>query len=145
MVKSLQLFLKLEDSTEEICKRILNLYKTIKKFTMKKNRLMIALMFSAGLLMGACGSNESKTTEAEAPKVAEQVVNTTHPYICPMNCENSASMEPGQCKVCGMDLVKNPNYVSTAADSTATADTMQMQEGSKTEGHDEEGHEGHNH
>ncbi|GGK88851.1 hypothetical protein GCM10011405_40690 [Rufibacter glacialis] len=40
-------------------------------------------------------------------------------YICPMQCEGSASMEPGKCPVCKMDLEKNPAF-QASADSTAT-------------------------
>ena len=115
---------------------------------MKKSKVMMAFMVSASLLLGACGSNEPKEAEVQTP-VAEQVINTTHAYICPMNCENSASMDPGQCKVCGMDLVKNPNYAgatdttATTADSTAAA--QQVQEGEKEENQNHENHEGHNH
>src|SRR4029079_9975605 len=98
-------------------------FKPLKKLIMKKNKLAMILMVSAGLLFGACGSNESKEAEEKAPEIAEQVINTTHAYICPMNCENSASNEPGQCKVCGMDLVKNPNYAGATTDSTTTADS----------------------
>jgi hypothetical protein len=104
---------------------------------MKKMNLL-ALVISAAALMSSCGSGEQKEAATEA--TTEQVaINTTHAYVCPMNCENSASMEAGMCKVCGMELVKNPNYQGATADSTAaettTTDTTQA----------EAGHEGHNH
>jgi hypothetical protein len=105
---------------------------------MKKNNLLAVIMLSTGLLFGACGSNETKEA-TESPVEAEVVLNTTHAYICPMHCENSASMEPGQCKVCGMDLVSNPDYVETAMDSTAS----QPMTDSTTADH--ENHEGHEH
>ena len=104
---------------------------------------MIAL--ASVMMFGACGS-KTETTEApatdaaatETPADQPAEVNTRHAYICPMNCENSARMEMGQCVVCGMDLVANPNYVAEAAagDSAAAA-----------HGHDHEhgDHEGHSH
>ncbi len=108
---------------------------------MKKNTLMMIALASV-MMFGACGSKTETnapeaTTETPADQPAE--VNTTHAYICPMNCENSARMEMGQCVVCGMDLVANPNYVASGApagDSAAAA-----------HGHDHEhgDHEGHSH
>ena len=40
---------------------------------------------------------------------ADTVSGTTRTaaYECPMKCEGSASDKPGQCPVCGMDLVKS--------------------------------------
>jgi len=110
---------------------------------MKKNRLMMALALSTGLLFGACGSKETKEAATEAPApVEEKTVNTTHSYICPMDCENSASNEPGQCVVCGMDLVKNPNYEGNAE---ASIETTPAEEATATDGHNHDDHEGHNH
>ena len=107
----------------------------------KKMTWLPILILSAGL-MSSCGSNENKETTTESTPEQVAVINTTHAYICPMNCENSASMEPGLCKVCGMDLVKNPNYQGTLTDSAAVSgaattddDTVKV----------EPGHEGHNH
>ena len=97
------------------------------------------------MMFGACGS-KTETTEApatdaaatETPADQPMAVNTTHAFVCPMNCENSASMEAGQCPVCGMDLTANPNYNAPAeGDSTAA-----MHEGHD---HDHGDHEGHNH
>ena len=103
---------------------------------MKKMNLM-AVVIVAAALMSSCGGGEHKEAATEA--TTEQVaINTTHAYVCPMNCENSASMEPGMCKVCGMELVKNPNYQGTAPDTTTAATPPDT-------GHAEAGHEGHNH
>ncbi|MBL0343413.1 MAG: hypothetical protein IPP71_22685 [Bacteroidetes bacterium] len=107
---------------------------------MKKTILSIALIASISMLV-SCGQNKpAETTETATEQAA--VINTTHAYVCPMNCENSASNEPGQCKVCGMDLVKNANFAGNASDTTSAAisDSMAMPAGA-----DHENHEGHNH
>ena len=83
-------------------------------------------MLFGGLMAGAgCSSNSTPknnparalTTQAEPKYATQQTAQLA--YICPMECEGSASHEPGKCPVCAMDLVKNPNYKGTAADSTA--------------------------
>jgi hypothetical protein len=108
---------------------------------MKKNNL-IAIGFGILLLaFGACGSTENKDAATDNAGNEQVMIDTEHAYICPMHCENSASMEPGQCPVCGMDLVKNPDY--TGATEAAPADSGAMMEGSH-EGHDHS-HEGHSH
>ncbi len=72
--------------------------------------------------------NNSATTEQPATAATPETTATADTtsaqagqmaYICPMECEGSASMQPGQCPVCGMDLVKNP-APQASADSTAT-------------------------
>ncbi len=106
---------------------------------MKKTILSIALALPMALLVSCGGEKPAETTEEttmeQSATEEAAVVNTTHAYVCPMNCENSASNEPGQCSVCGMDLVKNPNFAG------ATADTTAAMEGTAT--HDD--HEGHDH
>jgi len=125
----------------------LQIHSTFKFKHMRKNNLMIALAITTSVLLGACGTKETKENTPEAT-LAEPVINTTHAYICPMNCENSASNEPGQCKVCGMDLVKNPNFAGTMYTTSMETDTTGAgidQSGTKTDGHNHENHEGHNH
>ncbi|MBL0073836.1 MAG: hypothetical protein IPP34_19360 [Bacteroidetes bacterium] len=73
---------------------------------MKKSNLLMALLISVGIGFASCGSSENK--EAATQPEAVVAINTTHAYVCPMNCENSASDAPGKCVVCGMDLVSNP-------------------------------------
>ncbi len=34
----------------------------------------------------------------------------TAPYICPNHCPGSGSNKPGECPVCGMELIPNPDY-----------------------------------
>ena len=60
--------------------------------------------------------NNQNTSEAGAATDSTQALA----YVCPMKCEGSGSNNPGKCKVCDMDLVKNPNHPEhAAADSTA--------------------------
>jgi len=77
--------------------------------------------------MPGCSSNKSEKLPGESAydTATENNTSTTAPaqqlaYICPMQCEGSASDEPGKCIVCSMDLVKNPNYKASAPDSAAT-------------------------
>ncbi len=78
------------------------------------------LMVAASMMMfAACGGDTPAATD-EMPAEQATVINTTDPYVCPMNCENSGSMEAGVCKTCGMELVKNANYAGTSSDSTST-------------------------
>ncbi|QHL89424.1 hypothetical protein GU926_11830 [Nibribacter ruber] len=66
---------------------------------------------------------EATTAEATETPAATAASDTTATsttqmaYICPMECKGSASMQPGKCPVCGMDLEKNPKY--TAAETPA--------------------------
>jgi hypothetical protein len=113
---------------------------------MKKNTLMMMALASV-MMLGACGS-KTETTETTAPEAATETpadqqvaVNTTHAFVCPMNCENSARMEMGQCVVCGMDLVSNPNYVA----ETAPAAGDSAAAGHEGHDHDHGDHEGHSH
>ena len=94
-----------------------------------KNIISSLLLVLALAGFGACTqqtANEAATDTIQTDAADQKA------YVCPMNCENSASDEPGQCPVCGMDLVKNENYVApvspsadytqegTVADSAAT-------------------------
>lgn len=104
---------------------------------MKKTMMILAL--SAGVMFAGCGtkpSEEAQTeTATETPAEQSAAINTTHAYICPMNCEGSASMEAGNCVKCGMALVENPDYVPAEGSATSTSE----------EAHDHDEHEGHNH
>jgi hypothetical protein len=113
---------------------------------MKKTGMMVAVVFATGMLFGACGSTENNETATEANTEKQVAINTTHAYICPMDCENSASMEPGTCAVCGMDLVANPNYAGAetgeamneeemASDSAATSTEETEEMHSESENH----------
>jgi hypothetical protein len=52
----------------------------------------------------ACGPKTEESHEVATDKDKTHVDTTAASYICPMNCEGSASDKPGKCKVCGMDL-----------------------------------------
>src|SRR5687768_10205262 len=89
-----------------------------------KNYLAL-LSFCALICFSACRGNTDQTPEdkTSVDKVApgtrnspnvndaeSNVGNSNLAYMCPMKCEGSASDKPGKCPVCGMDLVKNPDY-----------------------------------
>ncbi|MDB5263377.1 MAG: hypothetical protein JWQ14_2660 [Adhaeribacter sp.] len=89
-------------------------------------RILFLVMLLAFIIGSSCSSNSAETQSGES-KPAAASKNSGAPteaaqqmaYICPMQCEGSASDAPGKCPVCSMDLVKNPNYKGTAADTTA--------------------------
>ena len=74
----------------------------------------LALCFLPALALASCEQKAATaeapaaTTEAPAATGAEATPVATAAYICPMNCEGSASDKPGQCPVCKMDLEPNP-------------------------------------
>lgn len=104
---------------------------------MKIKILSIAACMAVMMLASCGGEKPAATTEIPAEQAV--VIDTEHQYVCPMNCENSASNEPGVCSVCGMDLVKNTNYVATS-ETTGQADSSTVPTDSTHENHD-----GHNH
>jgi hypothetical protein len=90
--------------------------------------IFLGILFSVALVAGTgCSGNNTEKQPGESAydqaatetNSAEAQANEQLAYICPMECEGSASHEPGKCPVCAMDLVKNPNYKGTAPDSTA--------------------------
>lgn len=105
----------------------------------------LAAVSAMAITMTSCGGSENKEAATETP-AAQVAVNTTNKYICPMNCEGSASDAPGKCAVCGMDLVENPNYAGTEVAATpdsaaAPVDSAAAMTEEGHEGHDHEGHE----
>lgn len=110
---------------------------------MKKTILSIALALPLAMLV-SCGGEKPAETTGETTTEQAAVINTTHAYVCPMNCENSARNEPGQCVVCGMDLVKNPNFAGASTDTTASAAPVDSTKAMDGAG-DHDDHEGHNH
>lgn len=89
-----------------------------------KNILSVAFTLMLTLFMAACsGDSSQKQTSGEdthkTPAAGTPEATTQMAYMCPMQCEGSASHEPGKCPVCSMDLVKNPNYKATTPDSAA--------------------------
>ncbi|RNI23678.1 heavy metal-binding domain-containing protein [Rufibacter latericius] len=89
-------------------------------------KIFLAWAILLGSLASVSSCNSSSTTEQPAGTTAQQGAATDSTatatkqmaYICPMECEGSASMDPGKCPVCGMDLQKNPAFAATS-DSTA--------------------------
>ncbi|MFC6996452.1 heavy metal-binding domain-containing protein [Rufibacter roseus] len=85
---------------------------------MKKNLLVAIAAFGIFAFSTGC-STASEQDKADATHAQHDAATEQMAYICPMKCEGSASMEPGKCPVCGMDLEKNPDYTAAVADSTA--------------------------
>ncbi|MCF6241692.1 MAG: hypothetical protein L3J74_10145 [Bacteroidales bacterium] len=50
------------------------------------------------------------STEVKADENAPLDEEYTAKYICPNHDKGSGSDEPGDCPVCGMELIENPNY-----------------------------------
>ncbi|ALD22235.1 heavy metal-binding domain-containing protein [Hymenobacter sp. DG25A] len=77
------------------------------------------LVLVAVSALASCQSEPATTTPATA--AAPSTAPATAPvarvaaYVCPMNCEGSASDKPGKCPVCGMDLEPNPAAAQSAA------------------------------
>ena len=118
-----------------------------------KNILLIAGLCSA-LFFQACdtterpenktavdqvdpGSRESSNlNDAGLPgsdSTAAAASDANMAYICPMKCEGSASMQPGKCPVCKMDLVKNPNYKGTTGNTNAVDNEVLNHESEKAD------------
>lgn len=75
------------------------------------------LLFVLVLSLNACGSKHASLRSSAAAEVA---------YFCPMDTMINES-KPGQCTVCGMNLVKNPAYTGTEINTTvitSTGDTL---------------------
>ena len=67
---------------------------------MRNIAMLIAGASMVLCLATSCGSKEGET----AGETTEQTASAT--YECPMKCEGKTHTAPGQCSVCGMDLVK---------------------------------------
>jgi len=68
--------------------------------------LLASVLALPGCDAGKSTSTETTTTEsAMAPDSTQKLA-----YVCPMRCEGSGSNAPGKCKVCDMDLIKNPDH-----------------------------------
>lgn len=74
-----------------------------------KKLLLIFALTGSGLLWQGCNSEKISTGEQTSATVNAPADSTQLlAYVCPMRCEGSGSNQPGKCKVCDMDLVKNP-------------------------------------
>ena len=102
---------------------------------MNMRNILLMMGLSALLMVQACESDSKVTTAHQVDPgqrksnnlndhtttsdlhqtgghSAEGAHAATAAYICPMNCEGSASDKPGKCPVCKMDLVKNKNHAA---------------------------------
>lgn len=85
-------------------------------------KIVTVMVLLAGLGAASCRNN-TEGEKADAPTETNAAVAPVQTaqmaYICPMECEGSASNTPGKCPVCAMDLVKNPHYTGAIPDSAA--------------------------
>jgi hypothetical protein len=88
-----------------------------------KNILIGFLLLISIMAMPGCSGNTTATEQITEGVEGENAMVTDSTqqlaYVCPMRCEGSGSNEPGKCKVCDMDLVKNPDH-KAAHDSVST-------------------------
>lgn len=69
----------------------------------KKSILAALIILSSVAVFNACNGNKSGEKATTEQTAGEQ-------YQCPMDCEEGKTYsEPGQCPVCGMDMVKVEN------------------------------------
>jgi hypothetical protein len=83
-------------------------------------KLSFTLLLLASLAGTACKESPARQEQSEATtkQAAATGAGLQLAYICPMNCDGSASNKPGKCPVCDMDLQQNPDY-HAPADSAA--------------------------
>ncbi|WP_157593109.1 heavy metal-binding domain-containing protein [Rufibacter tibetensis] len=95
---------------------------------MRKISLVWAMTLASVAFVSSCSNSSSAdqpaaaSTEEEATTPADSTstqAGQQMAYICPMKCEGSASMEPGKCPVCSMNLEKNPDFHASADSTTA--------------------------
>lgn len=79
--------------------------------TLLKNAAFAAVLFT---LVTSCGNTKEHNHAG---------VEYTAKYVCPMHCEGSGGDSAGQCPVCEMDYIKNPDY--KPQDSTQNIQTPQ--------------------
>ena len=93
---------------------------------MRNKILFIPFLLMTVLIFSACGNGNQENAESttadstKAPKEITDMAGITSYYECPMKCEEKKFSEPGNCPICGMELV----LVEVKADSAVTtADT----------------------
>jgi hypothetical protein len=97
---------------------------------MKNKILILPLIAMVILTVASCGNGENKVQDSMAAdstvKSAKEITDlagVTSYYECPMKCEGKKFSEPGNCPICGMELV----LVEVKSDSTQTsADTTKQ-------------------
>jgi len=77
---------------------------------MKYLFLIIGLLASGLALPGCSDTGKAAQTETTTESAAATDSTQLLAYVCPMRCEGSGSNQPGKCKVCDMDLIKNPDH-----------------------------------
>jgi len=82
---------------------------------MKNKNLFFALVAGFAFTIASCGGGGEEAIVTEEPTATEETIEAAEEaeavelaYYCPMKCEGETTYaEPGQCGVCGMDLVAN--------------------------------------
>jgi len=77
---------------------------------MKYLFIIIGLLAGSLALPGCSDTGKAAQTETTAEGAATTDSTQLLAYVCPMRCEGSGSNQPGKCKVCDMDLIKNPDH-----------------------------------
>ena len=80
---------------------------TMRRISYYVSVLVIGAIISVGFQ--ACGDEDDDkgNKEGQVESYDKEDVPATAEYSCPMRCEGDLTYsEPGQCPVCGMDLVK---------------------------------------
>ena len=54
-------------------------------------------------------TNENETVQDDTTTVNNDTKVNVAKYICPNRCDGSNSDNPGNCPVCGMELIENPD------------------------------------
>ncbi len=83
---------------------------------MKTKQILLGIGITSMLILGACASNTQKDTKQTATEIPEGIY-----YTCTMH-PDVHSDKPGNCPICGMELVKKENAMT---DSTMTEHSME--------------------
>lgn len=84
-----------------------------------KEKSVVKIFVAVVILLSihACGSKHVSVRSSADPEIA---------YFCPMDTMINESKK-GHCSVCGMNLIKNPNYTGEELNTvvvTSTGDTL---------------------
>ncbi len=69
-----------------------------------------SLMYVRDTLKPAKDTVKALNADTTANTSVQNNKDYTARYICPNHCPGSGSDKPGYCKVCGMELIENPDW-----------------------------------